>query len=54
MIYRSAGKKKAYRIKEKPEHKEEISEKLPVFLRGRHFNHWRELLNYLITITENE
>lgn len=44
----------AYRIKEKPENEEEYSEKLPVFLRGKHFNHWKELLDYLINLTEHE
>lgn len=36
------------RVREKPANTEESSEKLPEFLRGKHFNHWRELLDYLI------
>jgi len=40
------------RAKKKPPHPEENSEKLPEFLRGRHFDNWRELLNYLISVAE--
>jgi len=40
-------KRKKFRKKEKPQHPEEFSEKLPVFLRGIHFNHYSELLTAL-------
>ena len=44
---------KESRVKEKPVNTEENSEKLPEFLRGKHFNHWRELLKYLITVAKH-
>lgn len=38
---------KTIRVREKPKNPEENSEKLPEFLRGKHFNHYTELLTYL-------
>lgn len=45
---------KELRVKEKPANSEENSEKLPEFLRGKHFNHGKELLDYLMNIAEHE
>lgn len=45
-------KERTMRSKTKPSNPEENSEKLPTFLRGKHFNNWRELLDYLISISE--
>jgi len=44
----------AIREREKPDNPEENSDKLPNFLKGKHFNHWRQLLDYLISVAENE
>ena len=44
---------KTIRVKEKPQNPEESSDKLPEFLRGKHFNHYTELLDYLISIDQN-
>jgi hypothetical protein len=41
------------RSKIKSPNPEEGSEKLPDFLRGKHFNNWRELLSNLITESKN-
>lgn len=46
--------KKDIRIREKPKNPEESSEKLPEFLRGKHFNHYTELLDYLTSEDRNE
>ena len=42
----NAGEKE-FRIREKAKNSEEKSEKLPDFLRGKHFNHYSELLAIL-------
>ena len=42
----NAGEKE-FRIREKAQNPEENSEKLPDFLRGKHFNHYSELLSIL-------
>jgi len=42
----NAGEKK-FRIREKAQNTEENSEKLPNFLKGKHFNHYSELLAVL-------
>jgi len=44
---------KNIRVKEKPNNSEEKSDKLPEFLRGKHFNHYTELLDYLVNIDRN-
>ena len=46
----NSGKKK-FRIREKAQNPEENSEKLPDFLRGKHFNHYSKLL---IALKEND
>lgn len=43
----SKTKEKQRRVKIKKQNIEENSEKLPIFLRGVHFNHYTELLNFL-------
>ena len=42
------------RTKSKSNNIEENSTRLPEFLRGKHFDGWRELLDYLISIEEND
>ncbi len=44
---------KTIRVKEKPQNPEESSDKLPEFLRGKHFNHYTELLDYLSSTDQN-
>lgn len=39
--------KKMAKVKKKPKNPEENSEKLPGFLRGKHFDHYTQLLDYL-------
>ncbi len=46
----SGHEKVVPRTKVKPKNPEENSDKLPPFLRGKHFNNWRELLDFLISI----
>ncbi len=41
------------RVKEKSQNPEENSEKLPPFLRGKHFDHYTQLLNYLDSLQKN-
>ena len=41
------------KIKNKPTTPEENSSKLPDYLRGKHFNHSSELLNYLLSLMED-
>lgn len=41
------SKEKKFRIREKSQNPEEKSDKLPDFLKGKHFNHYSELLNKL-------
>lgn len=45
--------KRTFRVREKPANPEEDSEKLPKFLKGKHFNHWKELLDYLTTTAKH-
>jgi len=52
-IYDEGDTERTFRIREKPANPEEGSEKLPEFLKGKHFNHWKEVLDYLITITKH-
>ncbi len=47
-------KKAVMRSKPKPPNPEEDSKKLPDFLREKHFDNWRELLNYLISVVEKD
>lgn len=42
------------RIGQKPSATDENSEKLPEYLRGKHFNHYTELLEFLISKREND
>lgn len=42
-----SGETKESRVREKPAHPEEQSEKLPAFLQGKHFNHYLELVEFL-------
>jgi hypothetical protein len=46
--------KKIVKIKKKPMNPEENSEKLPEFLRGKHFDHYTQLLKYLDSLDKNE
>jgi len=52
-IYEEGNSEKSFRVRAKPTSPEENSEKLPEFLKGKHFNHWKDLLNYLINIAEH-
>jgi len=52
-IYDEGNNERTFRVREKPANSEEGSEKLPEFLKGKHFNHWKELLDYLTTITKH-
>lgn len=52
-IYNKEDKGRVFRVREKPTNAEEDSEKLPEFLRGKHFNHWKELLDYLTIIAKH-
>lgn len=45
---------KTIKVKEKSPNPEESSDKLPEFLRGKHFNHYTELLDYLNSVDQNE
>ena len=48
------SKKVKSKIRFKPANPEENSEKLPKFLRGKHFDHFTQLLNYLIRINKKQ
>ena len=52
-IYDEGNNERTFRVREKPTNPEEDSEKLPEFLKGKHFNHWKELLDYLTTIAKH-
>ncbi len=51
--YRKDGSKRMFRVREKPANSEEASEKLPQFLQSKHFDHWKELLDFLIHVAES-
>jgi len=48
------SEEKTIKIKEKPKNPEENSERLPPFLKGKHFDHYTQLLDYLRTIDEQD